>query len=108
MDNYQEYKNAMETRLKFLQDQVEALEKDKQRKTRTISADSSDRAQETQNDSVIDSLEEHDLKEMTDIKNALNRIEHGTYGKCVSCGDVISSARLKALPYAYECKDCLE
>jgi len=42
------------------------------------------------------------------IDAALRRLEEGTYGDCFECGDEISEARLRALPFAVRCKDCEE
>jgi DnaK suppressor protein len=42
------------------------------------------------------------------IDAALRRLEDGTYGDCFECGDEISEARLRALPFAVRCKDCEE
>ena len=42
------------------------------------------------------------------IDAALRRLEEGTYGNCFECGDEISEARLRALPFAVRCKDCEE
>jgi len=40
------------------------------------------------------------------IKNALRRIEEGTYGICEECGEDIPIARLKARPVTNYCLDC--
>jgi DnaK suppressor protein len=42
------------------------------------------------------------------IDAALRRLDEGTYGDCFECGDEISEARLRALPFAVRCKDCEE
>jgi DnaK suppressor protein len=42
------------------------------------------------------------------IDAALRRLEDGSYGDCFECGDEISEARLRALPFAVRCKDCEE
>jgi DnaK suppressor protein len=42
------------------------------------------------------------------INEALQRLEAGRYGFCFECGDEISEARLRALPFAVRCKDCEE
>ena len=39
---------------------------------------------------------------------ARRRLEDHTYGDCFECGDQISEARLRALPFAVRCKDCEE
>ena len=40
------------------------------------------------------------------IEAALARMDAGTYGICVSCGETISSQRLRALPYTNACIKC--
>lgn len=40
------------------------------------------------------------------IDAALKRIEEGTYGTCVSCGERIRHERLEATPWAALCIDC--
>src|SRR3954463_2955262 len=42
------------------------------------------------------------------IDSALDRIQDGTYGKCVHCEGVISKARLNAIPYTPVCIKCAE
>ncbi len=42
------------------------------------------------------------------VDAALRRLEENTYGNCFECGDEISEARLRALPFAVRCKDCEE
>jgi DnaK suppressor protein len=42
------------------------------------------------------------------VNEALGRLEVGSYGFCYECGDEISEARLRALPFALRCKDCEE
>jgi RNA polymerase-binding protein DksA len=40
------------------------------------------------------------------IDSALRRIDEGTYGTCVSCGEEIRYERLEATPWASLCIDC--
>ena len=40
------------------------------------------------------------------IDQALERIEEGSYGDCLSCGSAIDEARLAAYPYAEDCIGC--
>lgn len=42
------------------------------------------------------------------IDSALKAIEEGTYGKCADCDQIISEARLKAVPFAKLCITCQE
>lgn len=43
-----------------------------------------------------------------DVREALNRIEKGTYGTCQECGEHIAEARLEALPYTPYCIECAQ
>ncbi len=40
------------------------------------------------------------------IDEALRRMVSGDYGKCMTCGKNISSARLEVVPHARMCIDC--
>ena len=52
------------------------------------------------------SLSNHSRGLLTQIDDALRRIDNGTYGTCESCGQAIEKARLDALPYATLCMEC--
>lgn len=41
--------------------------------------------------------------ELSDVNTALQRIEEGTYGRCVGCGKEIPPQRLEAEPWALRC-----
>jgi len=45
---------------------------------------------------------------LTQVEEALQRIDDGTYGRCLRCGNPIDFARLKVLPYATLCIRCKE
>jgi DnaK suppressor protein len=42
------------------------------------------------------------------IEGALSRIRQGTFGICETCQKPISRARLEALPWSRQCRDCKE
>lgn len=47
-----------------------------------------------------------DVDELRAVQQALERIRHGTYGICASCGERIDAERLRALPEAALCLRC--
>ena len=51
-------------------------------------------------------LEENSEHVLGEIEGALKRIEEGTYGTCVNCGQPIAEERLTAIPWATYCIDC--
>ncbi len=53
-------------------------------------------------------LDERETAELRGIEAALNRIEAGTYGQCIDCGEAIPAARLHAAPQALRCISCQE
>ena len=68
--------------------------------------DSQERATETANDEVLEGLDEIGRAEVRRIRNALNRIENGSYGICSNCGQPVSAARLAAVPSTDTCVVC--
>jgi DnaK suppressor protein len=46
---------------------------------------------------------ERERRTLEQIEAALSRIKKGDYGTCVSCGEPIPGARLKAIPWARVC-----
>jgi DnaK suppressor protein len=42
------------------------------------------------------------------IEEALLRLKKGNYGFCTDCGNPISGARLRAIPWTHLCRDCVE
>jgi DnaK suppressor protein len=51
-------------------------------------------------------IRDRERKLIVKIKEALERIETGTYGICEDCGEEISEARLIARPVTTLCIDC--
>lgn len=45
---------------------------------------------------------------LTKVKEALARIEEGTYGRCELCGREIDAERLEAVPWTTLCRECKE
>ena len=48
------------------------------------------------------------VENLQKVNLALLRLEGGSYGNCLNCGDEIPEVRLLALPFAVRCKDCEE
>jgi DnaK suppressor protein len=45
---------------------------------------------------------------LRNIEGALQRIDRGEFGDCVSCGEQITLKRLEAMPFTQYCRDCQE
>lgn len=46
--------------------------------------------------------------ELDQIDDALRRLDAGTYGVCVDCGEAIPIERLRVRPFASRCVSCAE
>jgi RNA polymerase-binding transcription factor DksA len=68
--------------------------------------DFEERAVQIEGEEVLEGLGRVALDEIAQIKAALLRIELGTYGVCVKCGEDIADNRLEAVPYAARCIKC--
>ena len=101
-------KTELETLRADLTARLERYEAHQQRKEGALDKDSEERAQQTQNDEVVDSLEEETRAELSQIKTALERIEHGVGDECEVCGETIDPRRLQVLPYTTVCVACAD
>jgi DnaK suppressor protein len=69
-------------------------------------ADPTDRATLESDRNFTLRIRDRERKLIAKIKEAMERIENGTYGVCETCGEEISEARLKARPVTTLCIDC--
>lgn len=63
-------------------------------------------AVERETDEVLEGMGISGLEEIRAITAALERMDAGEYGHCVSCGERISEERLDVLPYTPFCRVC--
>lgn len=68
--------------------------------------DFTDRVALTENDDVLEALDDAGRAEIASLRAALHRIDQGTYGTCVRCEGAIAAGRLDAMPEAALCVDC--
>lgn len=71
----------------------------------TFVAGSEGAAVATDDDRAL-ALMRHEAQELAEVRNALARLDAGTYGFCSRCGDPIGEPRLAALPTARLCLAC--
>lgn len=108
---YDELKQMLEERQRELVAEVQG-------KIRGVRADGAEKPHDVMDQgetSEVDIQEDIELaliqmkaETLNKINEALARLEEGRYGMCFECGDEISEARLRALPFAVRCKDCEE
>ena len=108
---YDELKRMLEERQRELTTEVQG-------RIRGVRADGAEKPHDVMDQgetSEVDIQEDIELaliqmkaETLNKINEALQRLETGRYGFCFECGEEISEARLRALPFAVRCKDCEE
>ncbi|HVI43187.1 MAG TPA: TraR/DksA family transcriptional regulator [Anaerovoracaceae bacterium] len=58
--------------------------------------------------SMADKLSMRDKENLAKVRDALQRIENGTFGSCEECGEPIPEKRLTVLPDCRACIACTE
>ena len=96
-------KARLEAQLEELQARLQRIAEDL---SEPLNADSEEQASEMQDDATLEGEGALVTREIGSVKRALARIEDGTYGECVRCGEEIAPARLEARPEAALCIDC--
>jgi RNA polymerase-binding transcription factor DksA len=71
-----------------------------------LNRDLSEQAVEMEDDESLEGQAALISREIASVNRALLRIEQGSYGECVRCGDRIASKRLEARPEAALCFAC--
>ena len=103
---------------RMLQERQRELTHEVQGRIRGVRADGAEKPHEVMDQgetSEVDIQEDIELaliqmkaETLNKINEALARLETGRYGFCFECGEEITEARLRALPFAVRCKDCEE
>lgn len=81
-------------------DDIEATQRE------PLGDDFAEQAVARQDDEPLDAIESAALDEIALTRQALARLDAGTYGVCVGCGEPIAAERLRALPTASHCIAC--
>lgn len=103
MTQYQDLAEDLKARLVDLSSRARVIEDNLRN---PLDADSSEQAIDLADDEALAGVDEVLRQEIREIREALLRIDNGTYGTCVTCGNAISRARLQALPTAVRCINC--
>jgi DnaK suppressor protein len=97
---------------KLLQERMDALLTEAERTVDGMTdakenfPDPTDRASLESNRNFVLRIRDRERKLLVKIREALARIDDGTYGKCEECGEAIGIERLKARPVTTLCIDC--
>ncbi len=108
MEEYKQIRESLIDMLEDLDDRLGKITDDVKHLEQPVAKDFAEQATETENDEVLDALGNITRDEMEKIKLAISRIDSGTYGICLSCGQAIKKDRLSAIPFSSQCIHCAE
>lgn len=108
-NRYNELKKMLEDRRRELMNEVQGRMRDVRdtEKERDV-LDQGESSEVDIQEDIEFALIQMKSETLNKIDAALRRLDEGTYGDCFECGEEISEARLRALPFAVRCKDCEE
>jgi DnaK suppressor protein len=76
--------------------------------TEESTQDIADKAVSSYTREFLYSLNDSERNTIQQIDQALARIDEGTYGFCLNCGNAMNEKRLTAIPWSRHCVDCQE
>ena len=99
-------REKLRERLAALERRMHRIKGDLRHEHEPLEGDFAEQAVQRENEEVLEGLDEAGRRELDAIRAALARMESGTYGTCLACGDPIAVERLRAVPTASRCVAC--
>jgi len=100
------FKNLLEERLRVLLEEAGRTASDMRQDSNGDFPDPTDRASLEADRNFLLRIKDRERKLILKLKEALDRIDDGTFGVCESCGRPISEKRLMARPVTTLCIEC--
>jgi DnaK suppressor protein len=100
------FKGLLEGRLQVLLEEAGKVCTDMRQDGEGDFPDPTDRASLESDRNFLLRIKDRERKLIMKVKEALDRIDNGTFGICDSCGKPISEKRLMARPVTTQCIDC--
>lgn len=100
------FRDKLLDRRESLVGQVQQAELYSRERDAEATQDPADMAANAYTKELLVSMSDNDRQLLNLIDEALERIEEGSYGRCVRCGEVLPEKRLDAVPWARHCVRC--
>ncbi len=102
------YKKRLLAKQEELRGMVTRTEMDGRSADEDPTQDPADKAASSYNKEFLFSQSNTDRTLLAQVQEALDRMDNGTYGQCISCGGEMQPKRLEAVPWARHCIPCQE
>lgn len=102
------FKKRLEDRQRELRQTVNRTAQDGRDADLESVQDIADRAAQSYNKEFLFHQSNNERQLLQMVESALARINEGTFGQCISCGEEINPKRLDAVPWTRHCIACQE
>ena len=106
LSHTQYVRSGLQRRRSELTERRRRVVADLKRSMQPVSSDFVEAAVQLENDESLHAIDHACEIELSEISEALHRLDAGTYGYCKHCGRPISPMRLATLPQAVTCTRC--
>ena len=100
---HEEFRSLLDKREQDLLDEIEKHQTEAREMTDQTTAEPMERMVNLEGRDTLLQHNDADFKELTEVRGALERLDKGSFGKCIDCGKEISAARLAAIPWTERC-----
>jgi len=104
----EKYRRLLEDKKASLSAEIAKTRSAEEETTEESTQDIADKAVSSYTREFLYSLTDGERNTLLHIDDALGRIDEGTYGLCLNCGQLMTEKRLNAVPWAPYCLDCQE
>jgi RNA polymerase-binding transcription factor DksA len=99
-------RETLTERRRILMRRAEETLADERRLLEEVEPDWEDQAANLNTVMLLDRMSDVDMMQLRKVQAALDRLDQGTYGRCVRCRRPIELARLRVLPETERCSTC--
>ena len=104
----EKYRRLLEEKKATLSVDIAKTRSAEEETSEELTQDIADKAVSSYTREFLYSLTDGERSTLLQIDDAIARIDDGSYGFCVNCGQVMAETRLTAVPWAPYCVDCQE
>jgi RNA polymerase-binding transcription factor len=104
----EKYRRLLQEKKNGLMSELAKMKNAEEETTEESTQDIADKAVSSYTREFLYSLNDSERSTIQQIEQALIRIDDGTYGFCLNCGNPLNEKRLTAIPWSRHCVDCQE
>ena len=103
---YEAIRQRLRARVADILQRNAKVESSRRRERTPLEGDWKEDAIVRENDDVLEALDAEGRSHVMQLRAALQRLDEGTYGRCVRCAEPIARSRLEASPEITTCITC--